>query len=255
MTSNFIWYELFTPDIDAAEKFYRQVIGWKSRDSGQTDKDYRIWMANEDGIGGLMAMPPETAKQGMRPTWFGYINVPDVDKAIKEITAVGGTLQWPATDIPDVGRIARVTDPHGAGFYVMTPKSDGKSTAFAAEVPGHCSWNELHTVDGKAGLRFYGEQFGWTNPENMDMGPMGTYHIFSADSKESIGGIMTKSPERKAASWIYYFCVDNISTAKARVIESGGKVHFGPEQVPSGEWVIQATDPQNAEFGLVSRKN
>jgi predicted enzyme related to lactoylglutathione lyase len=255
MTSNFIWYELFTTDVDAAQKFYSQVVGWKVTDSGQADIDYRIWMAKEVGIGGMMAMPADVAAQGMKPIWLGYINVPDVDKALAAIVAVGGQVRMPATDIPNVGRIACLTDPQGAGFYVMTPKGDGKSESYAEGVPGHCSWNELHTSDSAAGLKFYSEQFGWTNTQNMDMGPMGTYHVFSADSKQDIGGMMTMNPEDgQSPAWLYYFCVDNIDAAVARVIDARGVVTFGPHQVPGGGWVIVGIDPQQGKFALVGPK-
>jgi len=254
MTNNFIWYELMTTDVDAAQKFYGHVLGWKAMDSGQADINYRILMAKDEGIGGMMAIPIETVSMGMKPIWFGYINVPDVDKAIRQITAVGGLVQWPATDIPNVGRIARMTDPQGVGFYIMTPTGEGKSTAYAEGVSGHCSWNELRTSDGKAGLRFYSEQFGWTNTRNMDMGPMGTYHVFSAGSGD-IGGMMTMSPECQTPMWLYYFCVDDIQEAMGRVVAAGGVVTFGPQQVPGGGWIIHATDPQDCKFALVGPKN
>ncbi|PRC94265.1 VOC family protein [Solimicrobium silvestre] len=254
MTSNFIWYELLTTDIDAAAKFYSHVVGWKVVDSGQSEMDYRIWMAKEDGIGGLMSIPAEAASSGMKSCWFGYINVPDTDKAVAEIIAAGGQVQWPATDIPNVGRIARMSDPQGAGFYVMTPLGTGKSVAYAEGVPGHCSWNELRTSDGAAGLKFYSKQFGWTNISNMDMGPMGTYHVFSANTEGDIGGVMTMSPECHSPSWLYYFCVDNIDAAMARVVSAGGVVTNGPHQVPGGGWIIQGVDPQACKFALVGPK-
>ena len=254
MASNFIWYELFTTDINAAQKFYSEVVGWKVVDSGQAGMDYRILMAKEIGIGGMMAMPAEVASAGMQPCWFGYISVPDVDKTVGAIVASGGQLHMPAMDIPNVGRIARVSDPQGAGFYVMTPIGDGKSQAYADGVPGHCSWNELQTSDGAAGLKFYTTQFGWTNTSNMDMGEMGSYHIFSADSKKDIGGMMTMGPDCKRPIWLYYFGVDNIDTAVTRVAAAGGTVVFGPQEVPGGIWIIQANDPQGGRFSLVGPK-
>jgi predicted enzyme related to lactoylglutathione lyase len=254
MTSNFIWYELFTTDVEAAQKFYGHVVGWTTVDSGQADINYRILMAKDVGVGGLMAIPAEAAELGMKPRWLGYIHVPNVDKAVSEITAVGGKVLWPANDIPEVGRIARVVDPQGAEFYIMTPMGDGKSAAYAEGVPGHCSWNELKTTDGAAGLKFYTEQFGWTKSRSMDMGPMGTYHVFSADSKQDIGGMMTMAPDCQSPTWLYYFCVDNIDAATARVVAAGGVVDNGPHAVPGGGWIIQGTDPQACKFALVGPK-
>jgi uncharacterized protein len=78
---------------------------------------------------------------------------------------------------------------------------------------------------------------------------MGTYYLFGpADS--NMGGMMT-SPNFPRPAWLYYFNVDNIDTAKARVEGAGGQILFGPQQVPTGDWILQVTDPQGAMFGLL----
>jgi predicted enzyme related to lactoylglutathione lyase len=256
IASNFIWYELFTTDTAAAQKFYGQVVGWTTVDSGQTDKDYRVWMAKDQGVGGLLAIPKEAPNADAKPRWLGYIHVADVDRAVSQLTGVGGHVHWPATDIPGVGRIARVSDPQGAEFYVMDPKpmdarADAKSTAFAEGVPGHCSWNELQTTNAADALKFYKEHFGWTSPRSMDMGPMGSYHVISADGKSDMGGMMNMAPECQSPAWKFYFCVDDIDAAQARATAAGGVVLNGPHQVPGGNWIVQAKDPQDCTFALV----
>src|SRR3546814_11191026 len=57
---------------------------------------------------------------GARPGWMGYLEVADVDAAVAAIEADGGAVHMPATYLP-VGRIAMVSDPQGAVFYVMDP--------------------------------------------------------------------------------------------------------------------------------------
>src|SRR5690625_7310585 len=75
----------------------------------------------------------------------------------------------PPLDIPDVGRLAMVTDPQGAVFYVMRGFSNQISLAFAADKPrvGHCAWNELSTTDPEAAKAFYFREFGWTKDGEM----------------------------------------------------------------------------------------
>jgi predicted enzyme related to lactoylglutathione lyase len=250
-TSNFIWYELFTTDTVAAQKFYGHVVGWTTVDSGQADKDYQILMAKDQAVGGMLAIPKDAPNQDAKPRWLGYIHVADVDKTVSQITAVGGHVHWPATDIPDVGRIARVSDPQGVEFYVMAPKGEGKSTAYAEGVPGHCSWNELQTTSAADALKFYKEHFGWTSSRSMEMGPMGSYHVISADGKGDMGGMMNMAPECQSPAWQFYFCVDDIDAAQARATAAGGVVLNGPHQVPGGGWIVQAKDPQDCTFALV----
>jgi len=54
--------------------------------------------------------------------------------------------------------------------------------------------------------------------------------------------------------WGYYVRVDGAGAAIERLKAAGGTVVNGPMQVPTGEWVVQAQDPQGAHFGLNSWK-
>ncbi|MBP6816954.1 MAG: VOC family protein, partial [Burkholderiaceae bacterium] len=95
---DFIWYELLTPDADAAQRFYGDVVGWTVSDSGQPGMDYRILEAGDGPAGGLMQITDQMP--GMQPVWLGYVAVPDVDAAVADWTASGGSVHMPAMDIP-----------------------------------------------------------------------------------------------------------------------------------------------------------
>ena len=43
-----------------------------------------------------------------------------------------------------------------------------------------------------------------------------------------------------------------VDAAIERIIRGGGKILNGPMQVPGGQWIVQAMDPQGAYFALVS---
>jgi uncharacterized protein len=254
MSSNFIWYELLTSDPDAAAKFYGAVVGWTVADSQMPGMDYRILNVGGVPIGGLMALPPGAAESGMRPAWLGYISVADVDASVAAIRAAGGAEHMPAMDVPDVGRFAMVADPQGATFYLMTPASSEPSTSFAPRQPGHGGWHELHTTDWRAALAFYSAQFGWATASEMDMGPMGTYLLFNNGSGEAIGG-MVNNAEAPRPFWLYYFNVDDVAAAAKRLTDRGGTLMMEPHQVPTGDWIVMASDPQGAPFALVSPKS
>ncbi|HLY81292.1 MAG TPA: VOC family protein, partial [Caulobacteraceae bacterium] len=95
--------------------------------------------------------------------------------------------------------------------------------------------------------------FGWTETGRHDMGPMGVYHLFGNADGE-VGGIMTKPAQIPVACWCYYFEVDDVDAAAERVTLAGGAVVMGPMDVPGGSRVVQATDPQGANFALVKSK-
>ena len=132
------------------------------------------------------------------------------------------------------------------------PPGGGASTAFAPGRSGHGGWNELHTKDADAAATFYRRLLGWTPDASHDMGAMGSYLTFNGGG-DPIAGIFN-SPGFPRPKWLYYFNVDDIDAAKSRVEAAGGKVHAGPMPVPTGQWMINASDPQGAMFGLLGQK-
>jgi predicted enzyme related to lactoylglutathione lyase len=249
--SHFIWYELCTSNPHKAAEFYGAVVGWTLQDSGQEGMDYKMWLADGEAVGGLLEITPDMALGGMEDGWLGYVDVADLDASVSDIVAAGGHSHMAQT-VPDVGRMSMVSDPQGALFYVMTPENTGTSTAFAARRHGHGGWNELHTTDAPAAATFYRDLLGWIPDVSHDMGEMGSYLTFNAGG-EAIAG-MFNSPGFPKPRWLYYFNVGDIDDAKARVEAAGGKVNAGPMPVPTGQWMINASDPQGAVFGLLGSK-
>ena len=250
---SFIWYELLTADPDSAAAFYGDVIGWTAAGAGQPGVDYRIFSAEGAPVAGHMKLPDGAEGAGMRPGWLGYIGVDDVDSAVADIESSGGRVHMPAMDMEGVGRMALVADPQGVPFYVMRGSSEGASDSFDPAKPGHCSWNELSTPDQDGALAFYTGRFGWEKGEVMPMGEMGGYQFIEHDGV-MIGAIMT-SPPGRPAGWNFAFRVPSAEEAAARIRAAGGTVQHGPIEVPGGDWVVMATDPQGAAFIAVGPRN
>jgi predicted enzyme related to lactoylglutathione lyase len=252
MASRFIWYELMTSDLKAAEKFYKAVVGWDTEDFGGGDFPYIVVKAGETGVGGLMNISAEAASGGARPGWMGYIHAADVDAKTDSIKAAGGKVHRPPADIPDVGRFSVVADPQGAMFMLLAPQGPDQPSA-PAGTSGHVGWRELYADDWEQAFDFYSKQFGWTKDQAMDMGDMGTYQLFSIDGEQA-GGIMNRPPNVPAPYWGFYFNVAGIDAAAERVTENGGQIQFGPMEVPGGSWIVNCMDPQGAQFSLASLK-
>lgn len=186
----------------------------------------------------------------MQPGWLGYIGVDDVDTAIAAIEHAGGTVWMPATDIPDVGRVALISDPQGVPIYLMRGAREESSGAFSEHLPGHCGWNELATDDLVGALTFYAGQFGWEDAGVMDMGPMGGYH-FLAHTGRNIGAMMQRAEGMPPARWAFYFRVASIAAAAERIVAGGGQVVMGPHALATGDRIVIGVDPQGIAFHLV----
>jgi uncharacterized protein len=251
MPNAFFWYDVMTTDPKAAETFYRSVVGWDTQDTGPDTAGYTLFTVNGRGVAGLMAIPEDARKMGVPPAWMGYVHVDDVDDMAARITREGGKVHKGPIDVPGIIRFAAVSDPQGAGFIIAKPMSAANPPPLAAGTPGTIGWHELYAGEWKSVFAFYEKLFGWTKADAIDMGPMGTYQLF-ATGGEAVGGMMTKPPPVPHPYWGYYINVPAIDSAVERITTSGGEVINGPMQVPGGQWIVQAIDPQGAVFALVA---
>jgi predicted enzyme related to lactoylglutathione lyase len=199
----------------------------------------------------LMAMPKNPLDASMKPFWVGYVEVGDCDAAASALLRLGGTVHRQPTDIPNVGRYAVVADPQGAMFNIFKPLQSGQRRI--SNAPGQVGWHELHTKDWQNAFNFYSEMFGWQKGESMDMGLMGTYQLFTNDGIAS-GGMFDSPNVTAAPYWLVYFNVPEIDSAVRRIADAGGKIMMGPHQVPGGNWIVQAADPQGGLFALSSQR-
>ena len=247
----FVWYDQMSNDLPGAEKFYSKVVGWTLAPNTMNAQKYTLLKSGETMVGGLMPIPEDAAKMGVRPAWMGYIAVDDVKKYADKVKAAGGAIYREPTEIPNIGTFAIAADPGGAGFLLFKGNGD-EAPAQDPTKPGFIGWHELHGGDPEKSFAFYSGLFGWTKGEALEMGPVGTYQIFN--SKGQGGGMIKKMAQEPAAHWLYYITVEAIDAAVGRVKSAGGQVLNGPMQVPGGSWVINGIDPQGAVFALVAPK-
>ncbi|WP_225205782.1 VOC family protein [Novosphingobium huizhouense] len=252
----FVWYELMTTDATGAADFYGKVIGWRIGEAEPgSPMDYRM-ILRDDGAptGGLLALTAEMQAGGARPAWVPYLGTADIDATLAAIEAEGAQVLMPRTDI-DEGAFAMVTDPQGAPFYLMQPtpregSPDGQSHAWDREKAQHARWNELATSDPAGARAFYAKHFGFEFNNSMPMGAAGEYSFIDFDG-QGLGAVMPIMDPARPPSWLVYFGVESATAAKDAIEDAGGFVMMGPHEVPGGDWIVVATDPQGAAFGVV----
>ena len=227
---------------------------WFAREKGDHADEDEHRDADGGTAGGELALGADLLAGGARPGWMGYLEVDDVDSTLAAIKADGGAVHMPATDLP-VGRIAMVSDPQGAHFYVMDPippegMETQESDVFSVTEAQHMRWNELATSDSDAAIAFYRKHFGWGQEGAMDMGPLGSYR-FLQRGEVMIGAVMPLMEGYPVPVWNFYIGVDDIDRAHAAVTANGGTVTSEPMEIPGGEYAMNGIDPQGAPFGLV----
>ena len=246
MHGQFIWYELTTPDVDAAKKFYPRFTGWGTQ---AFDNDYTMWTTGGVPIAGLFRLSNEMRQQGIPPNWMPYIESDNVDETVAKAVSLGGRLVHGPDDIPGTGRFAVLQDPQGATFGVY--KSSNRMSGWdGTAVVGRFSWHELMTTDRVAAFAFYSALFGWRINGEMDMGGGEMYSMYGHGEK-MYGGMFNATGDMAGMRpfWLVYIHVKDVGTAVAAATKAGATVHRPQMDIPGGSIAILG-DPQGAGFAL-----
>ena len=244
LPGKFVWFELVSKDGKKAQAFYGEVLGWRVEPFPMGAFTYEMIYAGDTMIGGYAA--PKTDRQPSH--WIAYVSVEDVDAAAKAVAANGGKVVEAPSEIPGVGRSARIADPQGAEICLFKNASGDPADA-PSTPPGRWLWNELHTTDVTKALAFYAKVVGFSHRE-MDMGPGGTYHILSKGGVDR-GGATSHLAPGVPPHWLPYVHVDDVDATIARARKHGGAIPFGPEDIPGVGRFGVLTDPTGAGLAII----
>ena len=106
-------------DVERAKAFYGSVFGWSFEKMDGID-DYFLYTAGPGDLGGGIGLRGSSAPAGVR----NYLAVDDVDATLAKVTASGGTVVVPKTDI-GVGWYAAVQDTEGNELGLYRSRGEG----------------------------------------------------------------------------------------------------------------------------------
>lgn len=242
-SGRFCWHELVTTDLDAATKFYGELLGWTFRDTpSPAGGTYRMFSLGETMVGGAMAAPA-----GVPSGWLVYVAVDDADAAAKKVAELGGKIMVPAMTVPDMLRFACASDPQGAAFGILQPlgAGAGQRPYEGPPRPGTFCWDELHTNDTAAAKKFYSSLFGWTGKGEADGGEA-YWHWKHAD--KDIGGMTSHMGGNVPPHWLAYVATPEVDAVTAKVASLGGKVLMPTMEIHGVGRFSVVQDPTGAVF-------
>jgi predicted enzyme related to lactoylglutathione lyase len=114
----FLWDELVTSDVEAAKRFYAEVLAWTPSDMDMGEYVYTVFSSGEVMRAGALRTPPGVEAP---PSWTTYLAAGDVDATAARATELGGQVYREPWDVPTVGRLAILADPTGAVFGLYKP--------------------------------------------------------------------------------------------------------------------------------------
>ncbi len=118
------WAELNTWHGTRADEFFANLFDYDQQQIGDgRDVDYTTWSRGEPMMLGRLQMNEEWALPGVAARWMLYFAVDPrtgTDAAADRVLDLGGRVAIDPYDT-ELGRIARVADPSGAGFALIDP--------------------------------------------------------------------------------------------------------------------------------------
>lgn len=240
-----MWVDLMTTDVEAARKFYGEVLGW-SFDVGPPETGfYTMCSVQGDTVAGMGQIPPGA---GFPPAWTVYFATTDADASAARIVELGGKTLMGPMDVMEEGRMLMAMDRCGAVFGLWQPRRH--TGAKRVDEPGAMCWREVNVRDLPAASAFYTALFGLESRPMPD--PAMTYHTLHL-GEQTVGGILQMDhhwPPELPAHWMTYFAVDDLDAALKRVEAGGGKVHVPPFDTPYGR-ISVISDPVGAHLTLM----
>jgi predicted enzyme related to lactoylglutathione lyase len=113
------WNELAATDIEGAQRFYGDLLGWSYQPMEGSEMPYSVIMtAAGTSNGGIRPpMGPEP------PSWLVYFGADDIDATFAQAIELGATSYAEPMDIGG-GKIAVLADPQGAVFALYSGNFD-----------------------------------------------------------------------------------------------------------------------------------
>jgi len=111
------WNELATREVEKAQQLYGGLFGWEFEQTPNPMTRYFNYLAQQPNERRLCR---NVARMGPVPAALAvYFTAADMAAGVEKLQALGGAVHKQPFDIPAVGSVAVVADPHGAAFYLI----------------------------------------------------------------------------------------------------------------------------------------
>lgn len=242
------WIDLTAPDQQAALDFYRDLFGWQGAVGPDEFGGYSTCTMRGKPAAGIMKSMSMGDKPPPPPSWTTYFCSADAEATQAAVTANGGTVIVPISDVGNLGRMLLATDPQGAVFGVWQPLEF--PGAQIRDEPGALTWNQLITPDPDAAKTFYRAVLGLETAPIPERPDLTGFQVKGS----SVGGVqdMENAPEDAPPHWLVNFAVDDTDSTVAALVRAGGSVRMPPFDMENVGRMAVLQDPQGAVFAVLS---
>jgi uncharacterized protein len=258
------WIDVEHQDVEGAEAFYGGLFGWTFADATPPDAPARYLVAELDGLDSAGLAEGGGSRDSASPAWRTYVSVDDANLAAARVSAAGGHVLEPPTEVGDAGRSVGCADPFGVPFRLWQPRR--RLGVQNVNAPGAWNFSDLHATDPEASAAFYTDAFGWSFDDVFGFATMirvpgyGDHLAATSDPDihdrqsgaevpsgfaDAIGWLAPAGPDEEP-HWHVSFAVSDRDATAAAAERLGGTV-LGRRDT---DWTLEAVirDPQGAVF-------
>ncbi len=233
------WVDYGARDVQAAQAFYGQLLGWSWTGGEPEYGGYLIATKNGRQVAGLGPLMGADDS----PAWTTYFATDDAAASAAHIRDAGGTVVVEPMEVGPMGTMVIALDPQGNPFGLW---QSGVNTGVQLhDEPGALAWNEAAVDDPEAARAFYSAVFGFRYDE---VPGVEGYTTFTTGDRPlgGLGGHQPDSPK----GWTTCFSVAGADDAVATVEAAGGKVLMAPMDTDFGRFAV-VRDPWSAPFSVM----
>ena len=121
-----VHFEIHCADLDRAQRFYSDALGWTIQRWESGPVDYRLVTTGAErapGIDGALVARRDQADGEAVVAWVNTVEVDDLADPGRRIAAAGGRQVVEDREIPGVGRLAYFDDTEGNRFGALQPSA------------------------------------------------------------------------------------------------------------------------------------
>ena len=239
-----VWADLYTGDVDASLKFYRDTFGWTVRAFAKKQANYHIFYDGEQPIAGVLARDSKRNKTD-NALWVGSIDTDNVSSRSELAAKHNASIIMAPHEFTLYGKRAVLADPQGGVIALLELDLSNKNHK---KISTKWDWAQLFSTNTQQAALFYQNAFDYTI-ESINEKDDNFFLIQANRVQASI----VKLPEsfEQRDRWVNFVEVNNLKTTVAKATANGATVIYQPAD--KGLAII--SDPNGALLGLTQQES
>ena len=246
LIGKFVWFDLFTHDLQSTSLFYEALFGWSFEETNSKGEIVKTILNNGVPIANAVYIKQQDPNVN-ESQWLSYISVEDVDKATKVADKNNGTVYFKPQDLKNRGRVSAVIDPQKAIFGLVT--ATGGDPLDSDFLVNQFLGSELWTKNPDDALKFYNMLAGYEQ-KLIDIKADLKYRRLVVNDR-FCGGLMKLPWDDVKPAWIPYVSVENTLEIAEKAKKLGGKIIVEKDSAVQEGSIAIIADPSGAVFAII----